>query len=78
MDDGGTANGGVDTSPSQSFTITVTGVNDAPSFTKGANQSVLEDAGEAEIFFLPIKPGSYPFYCKGLQNKGMEGRFVVK
>ena len=37
-----------------------------------------EDAGEAEIFFLPIKPGSYPFYCKGLQNKGMEGRFIVK
>lgn len=37
-----------------------------------------EDAGQAEIFFLPIKPGSYPFYCKGLQNKGMEGRFIVK
>ena len=37
-----------------------------------------EDAGEAEIFFLPIRPGSYPFYCKGLQNKGMEGRFVVR
>lgn len=37
-----------------------------------------EQAGEAEIFFLPIKPGSYPFYCNGLQNKGMEGRFVVK
>lgn len=37
-----------------------------------------ENAGEAEIFFLPIKPGSYPFYCKGLENKGMEGRFVVK
>lgn len=37
-----------------------------------------EDAGEAEVFFLPVKPGSYPFYCKGLQNKGMEGEFVVK
>ena len=37
-----------------------------------------EDAGEAEIFFLPVKPGSYPFFCKGLENKGMEGRFVVK
>ncbi len=29
-DDGGTANGGVDTSPAQTFTITVTAVNDAP------------------------------------------------
>ena len=37
-----------------------------------------EEAGEAEIFFLPIKPGRFPFYCKGLQNKGMEGSFVVK
>ncbi|MFL9812868.1 copper-binding protein [Stutzerimonas sp. VN223-3] len=37
-----------------------------------------EEAGEAEIFFLPVKSGTYAFYCKGLQNKGMEGRFVVK
>ena len=34
-DDGGTANGGVDTSPPQTFTIIVTPVNDAPSFTEG-------------------------------------------
>ena len=38
-DNGGTANGGVDTSAPQTFTITVTGVNDAPSFTKGADQT---------------------------------------
>ena len=35
-DNGGTANGGDDTSPTQTFVITVTGVNDAPSFTVGA------------------------------------------
>ena len=34
-DNGGTANGGVDTSAAQTFTINVTAVNDAPSFTKG-------------------------------------------
>ncbi len=44
-DSGGAANGGSDTSASQTFTITVTPVNDAPSFVKGANQTVLEDAG---------------------------------
>jgi hypothetical protein len=44
-DDGGTANGGVDTSPSQTFTITVIAVNDAPSFTSGGNVTVLEDSG---------------------------------
>src|SRR5207237_3524271 len=43
-DNGGTLNGGSDLSASQTFTITVTPVNDVPSFTKGANQVVLEDA----------------------------------
>jgi hypothetical protein len=48
-DDGGTANGGVDTSASQTFTITITAVNDAPSFTKGADQTVLEDSGPQTV-----------------------------
>jgi len=48
MDNGGTANGGVDFSE-QTFTITVTPVNDAPSFTKGADQTVLEDAAAQSI-----------------------------
>ena len=46
-DDGGTANGGSDTSGEQSFTITVTAVNDAPSFTKGADKTVDEGSGPA-------------------------------
>jgi hypothetical protein len=37
-----------------------------------------EDAGEAEIFFVPIKPGKFRFYAKGLEGKGMQGYFVVK
>ena len=48
-DDGGTANGGVNTSAPQTFTITVTAVNDAPSFTKGANETVLEDSGARTV-----------------------------
>src|SRR4029078_2967587 len=48
-DNGGTANGGVDTSVVRTFVISVTPVNDVPSFTKGADQGgsplVLEDAG---------------------------------
>ncbi len=44
MDDGGTANGGVDTSADQSFTIMIRPVNDAPSFTKGSDQTVLEES----------------------------------
>lgn len=37
-----------------------------------------EQAGEAEIFFVPIKPGRFPFFAKGLESKGMQGVFVVK
>ncbi|MGJ0485597.1 MAG: PxKF domain-containing protein, partial [Methylomicrobium sp.] len=48
-DDGGTANGGVDTSAPQTFTITVNAVNDVPSFTKGADQSVLVNAGAQTV-----------------------------
>ncbi|MCX7422381.1 MAG: tandem-95 repeat protein, partial [Planctomycetia bacterium] len=43
-DNGGIAIGGIDTSAAQTFTITVTAVNDVPSFTKGPNQTVNEDA----------------------------------
>ena len=45
LDDGGTALGGSDTSAPQTFTITVTAVNDAPAFTAGAGQLVLIDSG---------------------------------
>ncbi|MEE4174814.1 MAG: tandem-95 repeat protein, partial [Xanthomonadales bacterium] len=45
QDDGGTLNGGIDTSAVQQFTITVNPVNDAPSIVLGGNQDVLEDAG---------------------------------
>src|SRR4029078_7163305 len=39
-------NGGQDTA---TVTVTVTPVNDAPSFTKGPDQTVLEDAGAETI-----------------------------
>jgi CSLREA domain-containing protein len=58
-DNGGTANGGVDTSSSQSFTITVNSVNDAPSFTKGADQTVNNNAGLQSVvsWATNISPG---------------------
>ena len=49
QDNGGTANGGQDTSAAQTFTITVTAVNDVPSFTKGPDQTVNEDAGAQTV-----------------------------
>ena len=49
QDNGGTANGGQDTSAAQTFAITVTAVNDVPSFTKGPDQTVNEDAGAQTV-----------------------------
>ena len=48
-DNGGTANGGNDTSPTQTFTITVNWVNQPPYFTKGANQTVNENSGAQTV-----------------------------
>jgi hypothetical protein len=48
-DSGGTANGGVDTSGAQTFTITVTAVNDAPVVTLGAIPTIVEDAGPQTV-----------------------------
>jgi len=48
-DNGGTANGGIDTSTPQTFIITINPVNDPPSFNRGADQTVDEDAGGQTI-----------------------------
>ncbi|WP_254508842.1 beta strand repeat-containing protein [Anatilimnocola floriformis] len=45
QDNGGLANGGVDTSAAQTFTITVAPVNDAPTFAIGPNRTVPNTAG---------------------------------
>ena len=51
MDDGGTANGGTDTSAPQTFMITVNPVNDPPTFTLPADpdQTILEDSGPQTV-----------------------------
>ncbi|MDX2242040.1 MAG: cadherin-like domain-containing protein [Leptolyngbyaceae cyanobacterium bins.302] len=59
VDNGGTANGGANQSAPFTFTINATGVNDAPSFTRGANQTVNEDAAAQSIanWATNISPG---------------------
>ena len=48
VDDGGGADGGVDTSPLATLRITVSPVNDPPPFTAGDRVSVAEDSGAYE------------------------------
>lgn len=58
-DDGGTANGGQDTSPSQTFTIQVIFVNYAPTFVAGPNQSIKSNSGPQSVpgWATSISPG---------------------
>ncbi len=59
-DDGGVANGGVDTdAAANTLTFDITAVNDAPSFTTGANQTVSDSAGPQTVsgFITGISPG---------------------
>ncbi|HYP08654.1 MAG TPA: Ig-like domain-containing protein, partial [Bryobacteraceae bacterium] len=68
---GGTANGGVNTSGPQEFIINVTPVNDAPSFTKGADQTVLEDAAPQTI------PNWATAISAGANESGQTVSFVI-
>lgn len=34
--------------------------------------------GEVEVFFVPIRPGTYSFGCRGLEDRGMTGTFIVE
>jgi hypothetical protein len=38
----------------------------------------MEREGEAELYFVPIRPGEYAWGCRGLEAKGMAGKFIVK
>ncbi|WP_367874648.1 Ig-like domain-containing protein [Luteolibacter sp. Populi] len=49
QDNGGTVNGGVDTSDPKTVTITINGINDKPGFTASNPPAVNEDAGAQSI-----------------------------
>lgn len=37
-----------------------------------------DDEGEIDVFFLPVRPGTYEFYIPNLRSQGFSGTFVVK
>ena len=61
QDDGGTSDGGIDTSNTLTGTITIEPVNDAPSFTVGDAVVVNEDSGPQQIdaFAANFDPGPF-------------------
>ena len=80
QDDGGTVNGGDDTSAAATFTVTVDPVNDAPSFAKGADRTVAFESGAHSFvgWATAISPGptdesgqSVTFNTVGNTNPGL-------
>jgi large repetitive protein len=59
LDDGGTANGGIDSSAPVAFSVTVSPVNDAPGFTAGADQLAISLLGAQSVagWATGISPG---------------------
>lgn len=37
-----------------------------------------DDEGEVDIWFIPQRPGDYPYYLEGLDTQGFSGVFVVR
>ncbi len=57
QDNGGSSNGGQDTSTSRTFTITVRAVNDSPTLDPVSNVTVPEDAGPQTVSLTGITAG---------------------
>ncbi len=44
----------------------------------GLHAVEFDDAGEIDIWFIPQRPGEYPFFAEGLDTQGFRGVFVVR
>lgn len=42
------------------------------------NELEMSSDGEAELFFVPIRPGTYNWGCRGLEDRGLAGVFIVQ
>ena len=44
----------------------------------GLHAVEFDESGEMDVWFVTIRPGTYPFYIEGLERQGFRGEFVVK
>lgn len=44
----------------------------------GLHAIEFDKSGEMDVWFVTIRPGTYPFYIEGLERQGFSGEFVVK
>ena len=53
-------------------------IEDSEVFPLGLHAVAMEDEGGIDIWFVPIRPGTYGFHIEGLEGEGFIGEFVVK
>ncbi|GKY88454.1 hypothetical protein STA1M1_23230 [Sinisalibacter aestuarii] len=44
----------------------------------GLHSIEFDDEGTIDIWFVPIRPGDFPFWIAGYENRGLAGTFVVR
>ncbi len=44
----------------------------------GLHAFEIDDEGEIDIFFIPIRPGTYEYYVPNLRSQGFSGAFEIK
>ena len=44
----------------------------------GLHEIEMEEEGEAELYFVAIRPGEYTWACRGLEAKNLTGKFSIK
>lgn len=52
-------------------------INDLEVKLYGVYSFEWDDAGDIILSFVPIRPGEYPFYVPGYEDRGLSGVFVV-
>jgi hypothetical protein len=53
-------------------------VNDVEIKATGIYEIEMEREGKATLVFVPIRPGNYRLYARGLEGKGAVARIIVK
>lgn len=53
-------------------------INDLEVAPYGLYSVEFDDEGIIDIWFVPIRPGSYDFWVEGYESRGMLGTFTVK
>jgi hypothetical protein len=52
-------------------------INDLEVKPMGLYSVEFDDEGTIDIWFVPIRPGQYPFWVDGFEERGMAGVFMV-